>query len=104
MYPGGVMSSTAQTVSSAAPTYPVRVDARLDDHLSRWLWLVKWLLAIPHFLVLVLLFWLLLRFAIHYRAGNDAADRDHRIRKSWHWEVSWTVATLVAGVLLLAPR
>ena len=39
---------------------------------------------------------LLLRFAIHYRAGNADADRDHRIKKSWHWEVSWTAATLVA--------
>ena len=29
--------------------YPVRVDARLDPHLSRWLWLVKWVLAVPHF-------------------------------------------------------
>ena len=35
------------------------------------------------FLVLALLFFLLLRFAIHYRAGNANADRDHRIKKSW---------------------
>jgi cytochrome c oxidase subunit 2 len=46
-------------------------------------------------LVLVLLFFLLLRFAIHYRAGNPNADRDQRIKKSWHWEVAWTAATLM---------
>jgi cytochrome c oxidase subunit 2 len=51
-------------------------------------------------LVIVLLFFLLLRFAVHYRAGNAGADRDHRIKKTWHWEVSWTVATLVAFLLL----
>ena len=39
----------------SSSVHPVRVDAHLDDHLSRWLWLVKWLLAIPHFLVLALL-------------------------------------------------
>lgn len=32
--------------------YPVHVDAQLDSGLSRWLWLFKWLLALPHYIVL----------------------------------------------------
>ncbi|WP_206425958.1 DUF4389 domain-containing protein [Nakamurella antarctica] len=39
----------------ATADHPVVLTARLDAALSRWKWLVKWFLAIPHYLILVFL-------------------------------------------------
>ena len=45
----------SRTDMSGVSPYPVRLDG-LDSRLSRWLWLVKWLLALPHLIVLFFLF------------------------------------------------
>ena len=36
-------------------SYPLRLEGELAPKLSRWLWLVKWFLAIPHFIILFFL-------------------------------------------------
>ena len=43
------------TSTSSQAGYPVRLTGELDPNLSRWLWLVKMFLAIPHYVVLAFL-------------------------------------------------
>ena len=56
---------------SAHADYPIRVEAQLDPQLSRWMWLVKWFLAIPHYIVLAFLWaaFALLSVVAERRAG-----------------------------------
>lgn len=45
----------ATQVAVAAPGYPVRFDVQYPQQLSRWLIFVKWLLVIPHLLIVGIL-------------------------------------------------
>ncbi len=50
------MSTAVPPISATfAGSYPTTLEARLDEPLSRWKWLVKWFLAIPHYVALVFL-------------------------------------------------
>lgn len=79
----------------AAP-YPVRLDAHLDEGLSRWLWLVKWVLVLPHVVLLALL-WLLVSiftvvagFAILVTGRYPRSLFDFNVGvMRWTWRVSF---------------
>ena len=76
--------------------YPVRVDAVLDPATSRWLWLVKWLLLIPHAIVLFFL-WLgffvlsVVAFFAILVTGRDPRDLfDFHVGVlRWSWRVHY---------------
>jgi hypothetical protein len=82
-------------VDTARP-YPVRLEGELQPGLSRWLWLVKWLLAIPHFLILVFL-WLTLFvltvvafFAILFTGRYPRGIFDFNVGVlRWTWRVAY---------------
>jgi hypothetical protein len=81
---------------SGHEAYPVRVDAELDPSLSRWLWLVKWLLVLPHVVLLALL-WLvfvvlsvvaMVAIATTGRYPRSVFDLNLGIMR-WSWRVAY---------------
>ncbi len=76
--------------------YPVRIDGELDPNVSRWLWLVKWALAIPHYIVLgflwltVLVLTVVAFFAILFTGRYPRGIFDFNLGVfRWTWRVAF---------------
>ena len=93
-------TSAGAAGAAAAPAQgrgsPVTLEATLDPGLSRWMWLVKWFLAIPHFIVLFFLwvaFFVLTvvaGFAILFTGRYPRGIFDFNVGVlRWSWRVSY---------------
>jgi len=123
--PGGAPPGTSVGVQStpgvAQPTlaspaepvdrtpYPARLIGELDPALSRWMWLVKWFLAIPHFIVLVFLWFAFLvttifaGFAILFTGRYPRRLFNFNVGVlRWNWRVAF-YAYAAAGTDLYPP-
>lgn len=83
-------------VAPSGVAYPLRIEGRLDGAPSRWLWLVKWVLLIPHYIVLAFLFMaafvltVIAFFAILFTGRYPRSIFDFNVAVlRWWWRVSF---------------
>jgi hypothetical protein len=81
---------------TVAEPYPLRLEGRLDPPLNRWLWLIKILLLIPHYILLgflwlgFLIAWVVALFAILFTARYPRVLFDFNVGvMRWTWRVSF---------------
>jgi hypothetical protein len=92
----GEAGAGAAAVSEGQAPYPFAFKGELTEPLSQWLWLVKWLLIIPHLIVLLFLWaaaiivWIISLTAIMFTAKYPRSFFDFNVGVlRWTWRVGF---------------
>ncbi|MFW2382429.1 MAG: DUF4389 domain-containing protein [Acidimicrobiales bacterium] len=96
----GFIASHSHLPTTARKVHPVALEASLDPQLSKWKWLVKWILALPHVVVLIFLW---IAFSLLTVVAGVSIFVTGRYPRSifdfnvgvirWSWRVSYYAAT-----------